>query len=224
MPWQDTWSESCILKLHEREIYPRAEAPYRYMREWTGDIVIENLGLDDRERAGERDFAGTFSVMVLDLESAVNERESVFEVFDAHQSTIGYFEALYEEDASFKPGVVKVAFGGDERWSPNLLILDRLMILERHRGSGLGLEVLASLIAYFRTGTGLIAMKPFPLQFEHDAGTRPNFEEFALGRFTKSERSSTAALRRYYRKLGFQLVPGTEYMVLSSDADLPDFR
>ena len=73
-------------------------------------------------------------------------------------------------------------------------------------------------------------MKPFPLQFEGDDDSGTGLPEeiglpkelWNLKQFSESEVRATTKLRRYYSKLGFDLVPRTKYMVRSCDLQLPE--
>ena len=93
---------------------------------------------------------GSFFVIVIDVESAVNERESTFDIFDYSSRTIDYYD-LYTPDMDFKPKVLAALRGG-ERWAPNMLVLDRLEILPKYRGQGAGLRVLRCLQFHFGMG------------------------------------------------------------------------
>ena len=56
---------------------------------------------------------------------------------------------------------------GHEVSDYNLLILDRLeIIIPQYRGKKLGLTILHHMIERFSAGASIVAMKPFPLQFE----------------------------------------------------------
>jgi len=157
--------------------------------------------------------------------SAIVEHESVFDIFDSHSTSIGYFETLYDLDSgSFKPQVAKAAYGDDYQWNPNLLILDRLIVYPKYRGHGVGLLALRALIHRLRVGVGLIAMKPYPLQYEAKFLCESNADErkrMELANFQLPQPKATAKLRKYYGRLGFKMVPRTEYMVRSVELPLP---
>lgn len=196
------------------------DEPSRFLFEYSGKIVVNDYS---GQKVGE---LGTFSAFVVDAMSAVTERESLFDVFDSAESTVNYFGDLYESDGGdFKPKVVKAAFNEDPWWNPNLLILDRLIIYPEHRGRGIGLAALRAMIHRLRTGVGLIAMKPYPLQFEAKHLEAPDSDEskrLGLDGFTLSQQKATAKLRKYYSRLGFKPVHGTEYMVRAPEIPLPD--
>ncbi|RYG14885.1 MAG: hypothetical protein EON92_00395 [Burkholderiales bacterium] len=57
------------------------------------------------------DQVGTFQVTVVDVESAINERASVFELFDTTAGTLRYFQALYANDYGDLKQSVRKAVG-----------------------------------------------------------------------------------------------------------------
>lgn len=190
-----------------QELLVDDEEPSRFVKDISGTVFA---AVDD-DADGYKDVeAGKFAVFVIDLEAAVNEKESAFDIFDVSSKTIGYFD-LYTDDLAFKPEVLK-AMRGHERWAPNILILDRLELLPEWRRRGLGLRTLRWLQFHFSTGCGIVAMKPFPLQFE--GGYKP--EEAArlqLEEYGTDEVGAFRKLRKHYGKLGFGQVPGTPLMV-----------
>jgi GNAT superfamily N-acetyltransferase len=208
----------CLLEIDSRTICAGDEPPSRYAHEYEGAI-----------RAMDEDYSpaetiGSFRVFVLDVESAVNERESIFDVFDWRAETLPFFEALYEEDASFNAAASRVL--ADEcggLWEPNILILDRLEIHPEFRRRRYGLQALQALMEEFRLGVGIMAMKPFPLQFEGgDPATRRSASQPASSRQVKGTFTSCRAkLRRYYSELGFRLVPKTDIMIRAADKPIP---
>ncbi|MDQ0024336.1 GNAT superfamily N-acetyltransferase [Variovorax paradoxus] len=190
--------------------------PSRYVKDIEGSVYVhyENSKVK----------AGRFAVFVIDAEAAVNEQEDVFDCFDHSERTVDYFD-LYLPHLDFKPKVVKLLTGG-ERWAPNILILDRLEILPRFRGRGVGLRTLRWLQFQFGTGCGIVAMKPFPLQFEggkpsENAG-KASFVKLGLDSFDNNFDRALGKLRAYYAKLGFVRVPGTPFMVADPMMKLPD--
>lgn len=208
------------LMLHFDGAYQLAadDEPSRFLFEAGGKLVLT----DDDDNKTE---VGVFSAMTVDVQAAIVERESVFDIFDSDSTSIGYFDALYDHDScDFKPEVVNVAYGDDYLWNPNLLILDRLAVYPEHRGHGIGLLALRALIHRLRVGVGLIAMKPYPLQFEArllDESDLNKGKRLGLDGFKLSQQKATAKLKKYYSRLGFKAVPRTEYMVRSVELPLP---
>jgi GNAT superfamily N-acetyltransferase len=201
------------LRFEERRVNVGDEEPSRFVTVHQGGIELVE---DDGETRTE---IGTFKAVYIDALGVVTEGDSLFDVFDYHQATVGYYEALYDHDQEdFKPSVVQAACGDDFLWASSLLILDRLVIYPEFRGKRRGLRVLIELMLRLRTGAGLVAMRPFPLQHEYNyKGNAKSAEQqrLKLDGFSSDPRRATAALRRYYGRLGFIRVPRTDYMVLS---------
>lgn len=200
------------LRLSEVEVYAEDDEPSRFVHDWSGAVVLLQ-GEDATELK-----IGEFEAIYVDAVGAITENESVFDVFDTRAETMEYFGALYENaHGDFKQSVGRVAWGRDCRWEPSLLILSRLVIQPAYRGRGRGLLALRALMHTLRAGTGLIAMKPFPLQSESwydEADRLARVARYGLEGFPTNHDIATAALRRYYGRLGFKRVPRTPYMVL----------
>ena len=75
------------------------------------------------------------------------------------------------------------------------------------------------MIQRFRMGAGLVVMKPFPLQFEGRTDERvpPGLK------FQGNQVAATQKLRAYYSRLGFKLLPRSQYMALHTLGRLHDF-
>ncbi|WP_288253747.1 hypothetical protein [uncultured Hydrogenophaga sp.] len=209
---------STVFLEYRQEVMADDEEPSRYIQTLEGHVVL------DFENHRER--VGRFRVFVIDVESAVNDEESVFDIFDSYSETMGYW-SLYQDGLEFRPKVVKVLPGG-ERWRPNMLILDRMEVVPKYRGKGIGLCALNCLQRRYSIGCGIIAMKPFPLQFEgglpEENAAKEDFIAMGLGAFDRDFKRATAKLRRYYGRLGFVRVPGTEYMVADPFVRMPFIR
>ena len=197
------------------------QEPSRYHR-----CIDGKVKLCDDEDADQRTTIGHFSIIVIDVEAAVNEEERMFDVFDCDGRTVDYF-SLYDEDMGFAPEVTKVLKGG-ERWAPNMLVIDDLKILPKYRGKGYGLQVLRWLQLHFGTGCGIVAMIPFPLQFAgwelDDESDKKTFAKLQLGTFSNNRPVAFQRLRSYFARAGFVRVPDTEYMISDPQMKLPSIR
>jgi GNAT superfamily N-acetyltransferase len=206
------------LELHRKHLACGADAPDKFCHEWTGDVRLFTRDFAPGERIG------TFSCCVVDAMASVNERVSLDCTFDYSATTLRFWDELFEPDGDFKDKVAK-RINAIGVWNPNILILERLLILPRYRGHGYGLAALAGIIEAFRTGVGVVAMQPYPLQFEAPPireDERAEFERYGLGDFKSSLPASRARLRKYYGRLGFRHVPRTNMMVRSPDLPLPE--
>ena len=185
----------------------------RFVFEPTGRVISEEWEREPR-------LIGKFRTYIVDVESAVDEGESIFDLFDDDALTMEYFEALYAgAGRRYKNSIVSLFDELDDLWCPNLLILDRLTIYPEFRNHDIGLEVITALIMRLKMGIGLIGMKPYPLQFDtYDPIER---QDLGLDNFAMSKRDATLKLREYYGRLGFMRVPKTPYMVRSASRLLP---
>jgi GNAT superfamily N-acetyltransferase len=185
-----------------------------------GDLIYETRGdianIDDDDDS--RSLIGRFGVYYMDVDRAINEGCSVFDLFDAYSQTAEYYRALFGRDApDFSSRVRKLV--DDEIWGSNVLILDRLELLPEYRGKGLGLNLMRHLIKRFGYGAAIVAIKPFPLQFEfapNCEGEKEWRSKLRLDAFTKSHRAGTTKLVDYYGRLGFRRVGRSPFMVLTT--------
>lgn len=203
------------LFIGREEVLCDDEEPSRFMYEIKGGIYGHSKS-DRRIKVGE------FAAFQVNVERCVNEEDSAFDVFDTHSATMPYYE-LYDGDLGFPPKVLK-ALGSDGFWAPNMLILDRLVIAPKYRGRDYGLVALHALTVRLAMGCGIVAMKPYPLQYEGGTPAENQNEEFfkkaGLGVFAGSIDACTRKLRKHYGRLGFHAVPGTPFMVLNPNEGL----
>lgn len=188
--------------------------PDRFVYKNSGKLIL----VDDDEVDVE---IGSFVAFRVDLTSARNEGQDFFNVFDCHSSVLlSYFEDLYDiKAADFKSKVYKLNPVTDW-WNPNLLIIDRITIYKEHRGHGYALEAIQGLIKILGMGINVIALKPFPLQFEAkklDGKEREEFIKLGLDDFEKNEKKATNKLMKLYSEIGFKKVSSTPYMALVLD-------
>jgi GNAT superfamily N-acetyltransferase len=155
-------------------------------------------------------------VKQIDVDSAVVEGESVFDIFDYSATTIGYFEDLYDyHRADFKDSVLRTLGCANEYVPSTLLIVDRLELKPEYRGRGIGLQAMKILISRFRVGAGIAAIKPFPLQFEAGADDDPDaFRKRGFDKYANDEGRCQKRLQAHYARLGFKKIPRTPYMCL----------
>jgi len=108
-----------------------------------------------------------------------------------------------------------------------VLILDRLEILPKFRGKCAGLAVMAEMIRRFSPGAALVAIKPFPLQFEPAPSSDDEKKwrrDLGLAELPEGKRIATKKLFDYYSRLGFLRLGRTPFMVRGSGRPLPSFR
>ena len=194
---------------------------YHYDSPFLSRFLFETTGrMVSREWEREPRLIGKFRTYIVDVESAVDERESIIDLFDDDALTMEYFEALYARiGGRYRNPIVSLFEELEDLWRPNLLILDRLTIYPEFRNHDIGLEVITALIKRLKMGIGLIAIKPYPLQFDTDDPIERH--DLGLDNFAMSKRDATLKLREYYGRLGFVRVPKTPDMVRSASRLLP---
>jgi GNAT superfamily N-acetyltransferase len=217
----------CHLRFSERWVPLANDEPSRFLQEYVGRIEWE-----DPENSSIRVSIGSFRAFLVDLVGAITEDESVYQVFDTTQSTWSVFEALFDIDTEeLTDATKKAAFGNDYPLNHGAFIIDRVVVLPEHRGHCVGLLAMKALIEEFRQASGLVVIKPFPLQFESESPSPsqcppddwPPNSDLELEGYSQSMRAALSKLKQYYSRLGFKPVRGTDYMVLDPARDFGDY-
>lgn len=153
---------------------------------------------------------GELQFYLVRVGNAVNDRVSLSDVFDTLQETCEAGAAIFDSCYSDFSPAVKRNFG-EAFWGGDLLLLHYLTVEPCARGQRLGLAVLERVVRDWSSGCSLVAMKPFPLQFQAVSDKPAHQKQLALDRFPSSKREAFRALRRYYEKLGFERIGRSEY-------------
>ena len=182
------------------------------------DFLYETTGRILRGRS----LVGRFKFYYVDFAAALNAQCSAHDVLDSYAQTEEFADSVIGDGDQYCSRRLNQLLQGDVH-EMNVLIIDRLEIQPAFRGGGVGLFVIRKLIERFSSGAGVIALKAFPLQFEVDRAKKadPWSQRMALASFPLQKRSASAALRRYYGRLGFIAMPRTDFMFMSSTARLP---
>lgn len=173
-----------------------SQEPSRIVPAVHGEIFEFEGESDTEVKAGQID-----SYLVL-RGRALNEHESLFEAMDSIDSSVfECYEALFDPETDdwnqSVEDIYKDAINGLD-----VLFIECIQLEEEYRGKGIGAQVVRETIATFGSQCGLIACKPFPLQYsnwqdeEHnEIRKQPGFEEKRLGDFTR--------VARFWTDLGF---------------------
>lgn len=200
-------TDRLLLDFHASGVDIGSPEPSRFVHDYSGEVRL----MDDD---GAETCIGCFEAIVVDVEGAIREGQSVADVFDVSQSTLRTYEALYGYPRFTPRTAVRNLLG---RWpapNPNLLQIERLVLWQAYQGRGIGLHVINGLIQRLGMGVGVVAMLPFPLQFEGASdGADREVLRAALTNFEVSERAAFRKLRSHYGRLGFVRVPRTDMMV-----------
>jgi GNAT superfamily N-acetyltransferase len=123
-----------------------------------------------------------------------------FDVFDAKSSTMSeIYTAIYmDEDATVRRAIGQQVY-------KSILVLDELKISPSHRGQGLGSHVMQRVMDVLGRRSGIIAVKPFPIEFDRSRteGSLRDSPEYI---------KELKRVERFYRRLGFRRVPKTQIM------------
>lgn len=209
-----------MLRLHPETIFLSGDEVNDFLYEVSGEILCPGEDLAE----GAETFVGVFRLFYVDVEGTLEADIHPFDVFDAHsEETCDFYETIYNGTGDvFKGFKEEVAEEGDVI-GLNLLIIDRVEILPRFRGKRIGLWVMKRLIDRFRHGAGLVAIKPFPLQFESGAEKAQGWrKKMRLGDLPRDEERSRKRLCGYYEQIGFEGVAETPYMVLPTAVQMPE--
>ena len=172
--------------------------------------------------------AGKFRLYYVDIASAINTGYiDVFDIFDAHsESTSDYYDSLFDPDTTGFSENLQQLFNY-EIFEQSVMIIDRLELLPGYRGKNLGLTIMRRLIQRFSPGAGVVAIKPFPLQFEQSIPAEDKsgwHAEMQLSSFRETEQDSIRKLQNHYGKLGFVEMKSTPHMILSTARRLPSIE
>ena len=185
-------------------------------------IEGEILSLNEE---GAESLIGKLRAFYADLDGASNVGLDPYYILDLLAATAPFYHSLFDAKTNdFKRSVYRVA--SNDIINLNLLILDRLEILPEYRGKGLGLACLYRCIQQYWHGCALVTLKCFPLQFENDEDdVRDEWQKrMNLGRLGKDHDICRSKLEKYYQRLGFKKVRGTEIMIMNPHHKQPRFE
>jgi GNAT superfamily N-acetyltransferase len=156
---------------------------------------------------------GKVRLFYLDMGATAETNISVFDLFDIRSQTAPFYRALIDhETGNFKSDLEGIL--GEDIIGLNVLIVDRLEILPEFRGKKIGLECLRRCLQQYARDCGVVALKCFPLQFEHKGISEPAWRrKMQIGKLSKDHERSSTKLRKYYGSLGFKTLPGNDIMV-----------
>jgi hypothetical protein len=165
---------------------------------------------------------GIISALLVQVGRVADAGEDLFEVMDGASAELGRYHTAF-----FKPHDHDY---NEKIWNQfvdiiplDLLIINHVEVLPAFQKHGFGLLAVSRTIDVFGENCGLVAMKPFPLQFRNylEPGWRP-----AGGiRDPGTEfRAATEKLRSHWARAGFKLVSGTDYCALSTARKRPSLK
>lgn len=173
---------------------------------------------------GDEELAGKCEIIYVDLGRARHYQIPAVEVFDESAKLLEYYSALFNPRTDwFKDDLMSAELPIAE----NVLILDILALLPQYRGFGVGRLILRRLIQRYSTGVGVVAVKPFPLQYDksfqsiYPDWTKSLAFETLSGAFDEAQAKRQAS----DAALGFRPIPGCHpFMFLLPKFQLPSMR
>jgi hypothetical protein len=177
------------------------DGPDHFVVTYKGEVYcVEDDG-------GGEEKAGEYTLYRVQRGLALDYRQSLFEVFDAHSADLHEaYAALFNPRTDWLKDEVVATF---EVVEPDLLVIDELILAPKWRGVRLGLLILRRLIDLHRSGCGLVVCQPYSIEGD-DA--------------PKTGREGTVKLRRYVKALGFKRVGKTPFYCLSTSRRVPRYE
>jgi hypothetical protein len=185
---------------------PQDEEPNRFVTHILGHIFAFNES-DRKERVGKLRLAK------IDVDRALEERESLFDVFDADSQELHELSVvLFDFDAQELLPPFEATF------TQNVLYGGSLEIFPKFRQLGISRVVVRDAIRNFGADAGVAILKAFPLNYEHgrdDAGWLKKMNAERLIQIPS--RIAQRRLATHWRKVGFEPVPETDYFFMNLD-------
>ena len=175
-----------------------SESPEKYLNQYELEIWLETEDGSPIELAGKGDL---YNIL---LSAALEEDADIFEIFDFDAGLLDLGNTLYDfENVDFKKCIFD--YYNDDFYNPNVFFINRIELLPRFRGQGLGEKIIQDICHRFASGCGLFALKAFPLQMERRAIETPKEwdKRMKFHQLEQDEEKATYKLYSYYQNLGF---------------------
>jgi len=171
----------------------------------TGRIIAES-------KARREEDAGTIRASLIQFSEALDHGISAERLGDGISGDIAeYWEHLFDPETGHPKEEIQNEF---EVVDLDLLIIDYIVMHPEFRGLGIAESAISSVTDIFGTACGLVACKPWPLQFSPSMANDPRaIEQLALPDVGEGE--AIRKLRSYWSRLGFWPIRNTGIYVLS---------
>lgn len=185
--------------------------PYSFIQEIQGSILIETD--DDSTEVPDIAIGGRYEALYVDLDAARQEGMDAHQLFECYGESLSHWHGyLFSENYRLRTSVA-LAAKLDRDAAPSLFLLNLLILQGEHRGRGVGIDVLKTLIRRERRGAGLAALAPMPLQFSPYYRQADRAAEWDLGHLAKRFDTSRDKLVHLYGNAGFVPVDDGRLMV-----------
>jgi len=185
------------------ELHESAETDFAHSI--AGRIIVEPEG-------GGKEDAGQIGASLVQFAEALEHSISAERLGDGISGDISeYWEHIFDVETGYPKEEIQNQF---EVVDLDLLIIDYVAIYPKFRGLGLAESAIHRTIDIFGTGCGLVACKPWPLQFTPSvADDQEALKRLALPSVSKGE--AIRKLRSYWSRLGFWPLGNTGIYLLS---------
>lgn len=180
------------------------------------------IGGDDEEEDEE---IGRFRVFLVNVALAAHEGFPLCHVLDAHSRAHIYGELVDPDEDRLHKGLDKLF--KRPAWPLAFLIIDRLEVIERYRGNGVGHEVILLLLEHFAITTEYAFLLPKAQTAKSVMGSWTYLKwtekkqaawakKMGMSSLDQDEAAGTKKLTAYYRKFGFRKLGRTGLMVFNA--------
>jgi GNAT superfamily N-acetyltransferase len=167
--------------------------------------IFEYEGETDKEVS-----VGNIHAYLVLRSRAMNEGVSLFDAMDSiSQSVFDCYEALFDVETDEWSLSVEALYSG-EIIESDVLFIESVELDAPFRGKGIGAQIVRETIATFASSCGLVACKPFPLQYSnwqdeaHNTNRQePGFEEKRVADF--------ARVAKFWTDLGFRKLHDSDF-------------
>lgn len=171
---------------------------------------------------------GKIRARVIDRELAYACGWTDQDIFDQTSANWRIYEDVYRCQPGIPERIAMDLMVDGVESNANILVVDTVDILPKFRGLNYSLLGLRSLIQHFRLKVGLVVLLLLPSQFldpeqiereeDQDPGWLP---QMGLESFPKDLRESRTRLERHFGKLGFSVLPETDFMIVDPMLEFP---
>ena len=152
---------------------------------------------------------GTIQIYLVLRSRAMNEGISLFEAMDSIDDSVHeFYAALFDDETEDWNASIEGMYKGQIP-EGDVLLIDRIELDSNYRSHGIGAAVVRETIALFGSTCGLVACKPFPLQYQGWQGEDKKHLREQAG-FEQKRLADFAKVEHFWTDLGFRKVPDSE--------------
>lgn len=177
--------------------------PFRYINQISGTVTEVD------EQGNKIADVGHINLNLILISLALDTGYDIYEVFDYSHSTMEIGDAVFDFNSYDLVEPLQEYYDYTFLGS-NICIVDRIEILPKYRGKGLGKKIVKDMYNRFGSGCCIFVLKCFPVQFEHEFTHGLNKEWFDKMKYQELEPDEEKAfyqLANFYKKCGWSLIP-----------------